>query len=73
MANSGNEKVYGDKSKADGHLSEAFQVGLIAATSAVVGGLAVAWWHRKTLSKLNNPVNEINLQNTVESGADSEE
>jgi hypothetical protein len=35
-------------------LSGAVQVGLIAAASAVVGGLAVAWWHRKTLNKLHN-------------------
>jgi ABC-type Fe3+ transport system permease subunit len=35
-------------------LSGAVQVGLIAAASAVVGGLAVAWWHRKTLHKLHN-------------------
>jgi hypothetical protein len=32
----------------------ALPVGLIAAASAVVGGLAVAWWHRRTLERLVN-------------------
>jgi len=30
-----------------------FGVGVLAAASVLVGGLAVAWWHRKTLSKLH--------------------
>jgi hypothetical protein len=29
------------------------QVGTIAAASALAGGLAAAWWYRKTLAKLN--------------------
>jgi hypothetical protein len=28
------------------------KVGVIAAGSALAGGLAAAWWHRKTLRKL---------------------
>ena len=32
----------------------AVPVGLIAAASALVGGLAVAWWHRKTLERIVN-------------------
>jgi hypothetical protein len=28
-------------------------VGVVAAASALVGGLAAAWWYRKTLSKLH--------------------
>ena len=37
------------------------EVGVVAAASVLVGGLAVAWWYRKTLSKLHeageNPEN----------------
>lgn len=29
-----------------------FKLGLVAAASALAGGLAAAWWHRKTLAKL---------------------
>ena len=29
-----------------------FKLGVIAAASAAVGGLAAAWWYRKTLAKL---------------------
>ena len=39
-----------------GRLSGALKVGMVAGVSAVAGGLAVAWWHRKTLEKLRNPV-----------------
>lgn len=28
------------------------KVGVIAAASALIGGLSVAWWYRKTLGKL---------------------
>jgi hypothetical protein len=29
-----------------------FKVALVAGASALAGGLAAAWWHRKTLNKL---------------------
>jgi hypothetical protein len=29
------------------------KVGAVAAASALVGGLAAAWWYRKTLAKLH--------------------
>ena len=35
------------------------KVGAIAATSAVLGGLAAAWFYRKTLSQLREAGNEI--------------
>jgi hypothetical protein len=50
------EKTYKDISVAVNRVSGVAQVGLIAAVSALAGGLAVAWWHRKTLSKLQNPI-----------------
>jgi hypothetical protein len=39
-------------------------MGWIAVASAIAGGLAVAWWHRKTLSKLQNPILSADLQNS---------
>ena len=35
------------------------KMGAIAAASAVVGGLAAAWFYRKTLSRLREAENEI--------------
>lgn len=35
------------------------RVGVIAAASAVLGGLAAAWFHRRTLSQLREAENEI--------------
>jgi hypothetical protein len=35
------------------------RVGAIAAASAVLGGLAAAWFYRKTLSQLREAENEI--------------
>jgi HAMP domain-containing protein len=30
------------------------KLGVVASASALAGGLAAAWWYRKTLSKLRN-------------------
>lgn len=35
------------------------KVGAIAAASAVLGGMAAAWFYRKTLSRLQEAENEI--------------
>ncbi|MGC2618437.1 MAG: hypothetical protein WA414_05300 [Acidobacteriaceae bacterium] len=37
------------------------EAGLLIAGSAFLGGLAVAFWHRKSLSKLRQPVTEPQL------------
>jgi hypothetical protein len=37
-------------------------LGLLAAVSALAGGLAVTWWHRKTLAKLQNPIISPEIQ-----------
>ena len=49
------------------------RVGAIAVTSALLGGIAVAWWYRKTLQKLhetgessNNPHFGIDSAHTTE-------
>jgi hypothetical protein len=38
-----------------------FRLAAVAAASALAGGLAAAWWHRKTLAKLRQ--NEENASN----------
>ena|GEM_PF-1789397 len=35
------------------------KVGTVAAASAILGGLAAAWFYRKTLSRLREAENEI--------------
>jgi len=35
------------------------RVGAVAAASAALGGLAAAWFYRKTLSRLREAVNDI--------------
>jgi hypothetical protein len=43
-----------DQSKQTGaQPSRWLEVGVVAAASALAGGLAAAWWYRKTLSKLH--------------------
>ena len=42
-----------------GDLRDWVKVGAIAAGSAVLGGLAAAWFYRKTLSQLRKAENEI--------------
>jgi|HubBroStandDraft_5_1064220.scaffolds.fasta_scaffold2242312_1 hypothetical protein len=71
--NKGKEKGYREVAGAVSRVSSAAQLGLIAATSAVLGGLAVAWWHRKTLSQLQNPINTDNLLNPEFSGMEEED
>jgi hypothetical protein len=45
------------------------QTGLLVAGSALLGGLAVALWHRKSLAKLRQPVPETS---PVEQDAEEE-
>jgi hypothetical protein len=37
-------------------------LGLLSVASALAGGLAVAWWYRKTLTKLQNPIISADIQ-----------
>ena len=53
------------------------RVGAIAVTSALLGGIAVAWWYRKTLQKLhetgessNNPHFGIASERSAEETTD---
>jgi len=62
MANDRKHEFYEDGDRKIPTSGPALKVGLIATASALAGGLAVAWWYRETLKKLQNPVNSTNLQ-----------
>lgn len=47
-----------------------FKLGLVAAASALAGGLAAAWWHRKTLTKLRQIEENASNSNFRMSGTD---
>ena len=53
--------------------SEWLKVGAIAAASAVLGGLAAAWFYRKTLSRLREAEHEIPVSEFGATGDDSPE
>jgi hypothetical protein len=44
---------------ADGSATGWLKLGAVAAASAVLGGLAAAWFYRKTLSRLQDAEDEI--------------
>ena len=48
--------AYGEISNQTSRIPNVVRIGLISAASAVVGGLAAAWWYRRTLDKLQNPI-----------------
>jgi hypothetical protein len=54
----------------DGQGAGWLKVGAIAAASAVLGGLAAAWFYRKTLTRLREAENEISdfVPETIEDG-----
>jgi hypothetical protein len=47
--------------------------GLVSFASALAGGLTVAWWYRKTLTKLQNPIAQTSLPKTGVSEAIDED
>jgi hypothetical protein len=51
-----NKETYERKNSLKPQGSSVLKVGLISAASALAGGLAAAWWYRKTLHKLQNPI-----------------
>ena len=57
------EKIYEGSAKSPKRETVGLKVGLIAVASALAGGLAVTWWHRKTLAKLQNPIHYPEIQN----------
>jgi hypothetical protein len=49
--------------------SDWLRVGAVAAASAVLGGLAAAWFYRKTISRLREAANEIPETRITEDGS----
>jgi len=56
LASDTNKEGYVEAEKQRSPASVVLKLGLVSAASAIVGGLAAAWWYRKTLSKLQNPI-----------------
>jgi hypothetical protein len=61
MANDSNQETYEKKEAPRRGSSKVVGLGLVSAASAIAGGLAMAWWYRKTLSKLQNPIERDGL------------
>lgn len=56
LANDSKQESYEKKTAARSGVKRAVGLGIVSAASALAGGLAMAWWHRKTLAKLQNPI-----------------
>jgi hypothetical protein len=52
MANPSESNTYTSTKTRDAEPSKWLKVGVVAAASALAGGLAAAWWYRKTLKTL---------------------
>jgi hypothetical protein len=52
MANPSKEESYPDSQSTQPETTGWARIGLIAMASAVLGGMATAWWYRKTLIRL---------------------
>jgi hypothetical protein len=72
MSNKRKEDVYSEERLSSSQLPKLLKLGLISASSALVGGFAAAWWYRKTLTKLQNPVIREDIQKS-ESGNGQED
>jgi hypothetical protein len=73
VLNKRNKESYENKPSAEVAPSKFVKLGLISVSSALVGGLAAAWWYRKTLIKLQNPIIEDDIQKSESSGAREDE
>ena len=56
MANDDKKEGYTPAKARDKEIPKLLGLAVVSAASAVVGGVAVAWWYRKTLAKLQNPI-----------------
>jgi hypothetical protein len=67
MPNHSNDEPYTREDEDGRRLPKVLRLGLISASSAVLGGIAVVWWHRKTLASLQNPIVQDDLQKSESS------
>ena len=64
MTRDSKEGGYALDHESKSRVSKAIGLGMVTAASAIAGGLAVAWWYRKTLTKLQNPIAPVDIQNS---------
>jgi hypothetical protein len=62
LASDREEVIYKREKGERSRFPKAVGLGVVSAASAILGGLAVAWWHRKTLVKLQNPIVTSEIQ-----------
>lgn len=62
MANNSKEEIYAHAVRSGKQVPKVLGLGLVSAASAIAGGIAVAWWYRKTLTKLQNPIVSDEIQ-----------
>jgi hypothetical protein len=72
LANDSNDKVYHQSNSSRGRAAKVLGLGLVTAATAFAGGLAVAWWYRKTLTKLQNPIAVPEFPNSESPETDEE-
>jgi len=72
LANHSKKETYSPDNGPERGISKVVGLGLISAASAIAGGLAVAWWYRKTLTKLQNPIASSNFPRSESSQTDGE-
>lgn len=72
MTNDSSGKSYADGSPAKMRASRVLSLGLVSAVSAIAGGVAVAWWYRKTLTKLQNPIGSLEFTKQESGESDHE-
>jgi hypothetical protein len=62
VTSASNQEGYTPSGHPEARRPKVLGLGLLSAASAIAGGLAVAWWYRKTLTKLQNPIVSEDLQ-----------
>jgi hypothetical protein len=58
------ENAYATEVPGIHHPRSIWKLGILAASSALAGGLAASWWYRRTLTKLQNPILSDDIQKT---------
>jgi len=72
LSSDSSEEGYPPRDSSDARHLNVVRLGLVSAASAIAGGLAFAWWYRKTLTKLQNPIVSKDIQE-MESGEADED
>jgi cytoskeletal protein RodZ len=73
VANQSKETAYEKLENPAGRIPRVLGLGFLSVASAAAGGLAVAWWYRKTLAKLQNPIEKSEIQESEAQNAENDE